>query len=192
MTTWNHTRYLLAVLAVFALTLLAAPALAGDGIKVALQSADSGNYLGRCNGCVPGGAYPDSAFVHVKPAELQKAHWAHWKIESIGNGLYTLQAADSGNYLARCNSCVPNGAYPDSAFVHVKPSEIKTARYAHWRITHLADGTYALQASDSGNYLGRCNNCIPKGAYSDSAFVHVKPSELQGAHWAHWKIQFLP
>ncbi len=68
------------------LVLVAAPMLGAGGIKVALKSVDSGNFLGRCNNCIPNGAYPDSAFVHVKPSELNGAHWAHWVIEEIGKG----------------------------------------------------------------------------------------------------------
>ncbi|OQR86306.1 hypothetical protein THRCLA_22973, partial [Thraustotheca clavata] len=35
-----------------------------DGDLIALQ-ADTGKFVARCNGCIPGGAYPDSAFVHA-------------------------------------------------------------------------------------------------------------------------------
>ena len=48
-------------------------------IKIALR-ADSGNYLARCNNCIPGAAYPDSAFVHVPDNELMKSPWAQWDI----------------------------------------------------------------------------------------------------------------
>ena len=48
-------------------------------IKVTLK-ADSGNYLARCNNCIPNAAYPDSAFVHVKEAEVMNAPWAQWQI----------------------------------------------------------------------------------------------------------------
>ena len=161
-----------------------------SGIKVALQS-DTGNYLGRCNGCIPGGAYPDSAFVHVKESELAGSPWAHWTIENLDGNKYILQA-DTSNCLARCNGCVPGGAYPDNAMVHVPYKDAKGAGYAQWIIETLSPGKYALKSSDSGNYLGRCNNCIPDASNSDSAFVHVKPSELKGASWAHWNMFFLP
>ncbi|KAG9401945.1 hypothetical protein AC1031_007647 [Aphanomyces cochlioides] len=35
------------------------------GGKIALK-ADTGNYLARCNGCLGGAPYPDTAFVHAK------------------------------------------------------------------------------------------------------------------------------
>jgi hypothetical protein len=34
------------------------------GRKVAIKGSN-GNFLSRCNNCWPGGAYPDSAFVHL-------------------------------------------------------------------------------------------------------------------------------
>lgn len=46
-------------------------------IKIALR-ADSGSYLARCNNCIPGAAYPDSAFVHVPAAKLMESPWAQW------------------------------------------------------------------------------------------------------------------
>ena len=160
------------------------------GIKVALQCSDSGNYLARCNNCCDG-AYPDNAFVHVSEGEMAGAPWAHWTIENLGDQKYTFQA-DSSKCLARCNSCISGGAYPDNAAVHVSESDAKSHGYAQWVLETLSPGLYALKSADSGNYLGRCNSCIPSGAYPDSAFVHVKPSEIDGATWAHWKIQLIP
>jgi hypothetical protein len=39
------------------------------GIKIALR-ADSGNFLARCNNCIPNAAYPDAAFIHVSKKDL--------------------------------------------------------------------------------------------------------------------------
>ncbi|MEB3883084.1 hypothetical protein [Lyngbya sp. CCY1209] len=153
------------------------------GIKIALK-ADTGNYLSRCNNCIPGGAYPDSAFVHV--TELAGSPWAHWEIEHLDNGKYILKA-DTGNYLSRCNNCIPGGAYPDSVFVHVTDAASTPA--AQWEIERLDNGKYAFKAN-TGNYMSRCNNCISGGAYPDSVFVHVADAASTPA--AQWEIIFLP
>ena len=158
-------------------------------IKVALK-ADSGNYLARCNNCSPGGAYPDSAFVHVKEAELMSSPWAQFALKKMDNGNYVLKA-DSGNYVARCNNCISGGAYPDSAFVHVKEAELMNSPWAQFALKRLDNGKYALRA-DSGNYMARCNNCISGGAYPDSAFVHVEEAELMNSPWAQWEIIIIP
>ncbi len=160
-----------------------------SGIRVALK-ADSGNFLARCNNCIPNAAYPDSAFVHVSPAQLAGSPWAQFTIQHLDNGKYAFQA-DSGNYLSRCNNCIPNEAYPDSAFIHVPPAELAGSPWAQFTLQLLENGKYALKA-DSGNYLARCNNCIPGAAYPDSAFIHVPPSDLAGSPWAQWQIIILP
>ncbi|OQR86307.1 cytochrome P450 [Thraustotheca clavata] len=156
----------------------------GNG-KIALQS-DTGKFLGRCNGCLGGGAYPDSAFVHVGTAS--NSPWALFTVTKIqqqgcsfndGDSI-TLQA-DTGKYVARCNGCVPNGAYPDSAFVHV--SQVSGNPWAVWKVTNTGNGKLALQA-DNGNYLARCNGCAPGAAYPNEAFVHVK--DWHGAPYAQW------
>ena len=82
--------------------------------KITLQ-ADTGKYLGRCNNCLSGGAYPDNLAVHVTDANEP---WAQFKPVLMPNGKYVFQA-DSGKYIARCNNCISGGAYPDSVFVHV-------------------------------------------------------------------------
>lgn len=160
-------------------------------IKVALKAADSGNLLARCNNCVPKGAYPDNAAVHVPAAQLTSAAYAQFYLQKLTNGKYALQSVDSSNYVARCNNCVPGGAYPDSAFVHVTPAQLAGAPWAQFTLVRLSNGKYALQA-DSGNYLARCNNCVPSGAYPDNAFVHVTQAQLNSSPWAQWEIIIIP
>ena len=106
-----------------------------------ILKADSGNYLARCNNCIPNASYPDSAFVHVKEAEVRNSPWAQFTIKRLDNGKYTLKA-DSGNYLARCNSCIPRTSYnyPDSAFVHVKEADVRNSPWAQWEIIMLPSG----------------------------------------------------
>ena len=152
------------------------------GIKVALKG-DSGKYMARCNGCIPG-AYPDSAFVHID--DFNGSPWAQWEIENLGDGKYALKS-DTGKYLARCNGCIPGGAYPDSAFIHVDSPD--GAPWAQWEIERLGNGKYSLK-SDSGNYAGRCNSCVPGGAYPDNVMVHCTDPENEP--WAQWEIIFLP
>ena len=102
-----------------------------DNGKYALKG-DNGKYMARCNTCIPGGAYPDSVFVHV--TDVNSSPWAQWEIAQLGNGKYTLKA-DSGKYAARCNECVPGGAYPDNVMVHV--ADPNDAPWAQWDIIFL-------------------------------------------------------
>ena len=160
------------------------------GIKVALK-ADSGNFLARCNNCISNAAYPDAAFVHVSEGELINSPWAHFNLEQLDNGKYTLKA-DSGNYVARCNNCIPNAAYPDATFVHVSEQDVKDgASWAQFTLERLDNGKYTL-LSDNGNYVARCNRCIPDAAYPDAAFIHVSKGELLNSPWAQWDIIILP
>ncbi|OQR91261.1 cytochrome P450 [Achlya hypogyna] len=149
-----------------------------DGTVIGLQ-ADSGKFLSRCNNCVPGAAYPDSAFVHV--SQLAGNPWSQWKVYNTDNGKLALQA-DSGNFLARCNNCARNAAYPDEAFVHVK--NWRDGPWATFTCVDAGNGKIALQA-DSGKFLSRCNNCVG-AAYPDSAMFHV--STPAGNPWSQWTV----
>lgn len=51
----------------------------------------------------------------------------------LNNGKYILKA-DTGNYLSRCNNCVPGASLPDSAFVHVKEADVMNTPAAQWQI----------------------------------------------------------
>ena len=188
----KHLSRVLPLLCLAVFLLAPSGAFAADSpIKVALRSADSGNLLGRCNACVPKGAYPDNAAVHVPVAQLTSATWAQFYLQKLANGKYALQSSDSSNYVGRCNNCVPGGAYPDSAFDHVTPAQLAASPWAQFTLVRLGNGKYALQA-DSGNYLARCNNCIPGGAYPDNAFVHVTQAQLNSSPWAQWEIIVIP
>jgi hypothetical protein len=51
--------------------------------------------------------------------------------------------ADSGNFAARCNKCIPQEAYPDNVAVHVSdPSKA----FAQWHLQKLDNGNYALKS----------------------------------------------
>ena len=91
--------------------------------------------------------------------------------------------ADTGKFLGRCNNCV-DGAYPDSAFVHVP--QTKDAPWANWKVFNAGNGKIALQA-DTGRFLARCNKCAPSATSPDEAFVHV--NDWQNASWAQWTCE---
>ncbi|MEB3178822.1 MAG: hypothetical protein VKL59_07330 [Nostocaceae cyanobacterium] len=101
----------------------------GNG-KIALK-ADTGKYLARCNGCIVGGAYPDSATIHVTDPSLP---YAQFTPELLDNGKYALKA-DTGKYLARCNSCSPGAAYPDTVTIHVDSPQGNS--FAQWNIVPI-------------------------------------------------------
>ncbi|RHY59204.1 hypothetical protein DYB38_004506 [Aphanomyces astaci] len=126
-----------------------------DGDVISLR-ADTDWFMGRCNGCVPRGAYPDSAFVHV--SDPKDAPWAQWQVFNTCDGKLVLQA-DTGKYLGRCNNCAPGAAYPDQAFVHVE--DWHTSPWAKWVCVDAGNGKIALQA-DSGRYLASTNHYDPK------------------------------
>ncbi|ETV81041.1 hypothetical protein H257_05661 [Aphanomyces astaci] len=146
-----------------------------DGDLISLR-ADTDLFMGRCDGCVPGGAYQDSAFVHV--SDPKDAPWAQWKVFNTLDGKLVLQA-DTGKFLGRCNNCAPGAAYPDEAFVHVE--DWHTSPWAQWVCVDAGNGKIALQA-DSGRYLARCNSCLP-GAYPNAAFVHATSVSEAYAQW---------
>ncbi|RLO03195.1 hypothetical protein DYB28_013180 [Aphanomyces astaci] len=81
----------------------------------------------------------------------------------------------------KTDGCVLQGAYKDSAFVHV--SDPKDAPWAQWKVFNTLDGKLVLQA-DTGKFLSRCNNCAPGAAYPDEAFVHV--DDWHASPWAQW------
>ncbi|KDO35142.1 hypothetical protein SPRG_01209 [Saprolegnia parasitica CBS 223.65] len=112
--------------------------------------------------------------------------------------------SDTGNYIGRCDSCVSNGAYKDSVFVHVKTPA--SSPWAQWTVVNTGNGKIALRAdsgnlvhvndwttapwaqwtckeagngkvalqADSGKYLSRCNN----------SFVLI--DDWTTAPWAQW------
>lgn len=165
------------------------PPLCDTGIPVTLQS-DSGNYLARCTDCVPNAKYPDSAFVQVTPSEVKTSSRAHFYLERLSNGKYTLRSADSGKYLAECVNCSPNGISPDMAFIYVSHATIKETKDAQFTLVALENGKYAFQAN-SGNYLARCNGCVMGATYPDSADFHTSAADMPQSPWAQWEITVL-
>ncbi|MDB9537445.1 hypothetical protein PN451_16685 [Dolichospermum planctonicum CS-1226] len=148
--------------------------------KVALQ-ADTGKWLSRCRNCQNViGNNPDTATIHItKPTNDQP--YAQFEVVNVGNGKIALKA-DTGKYLARCNSCIVGGSSPDSATIHVTDP---SAPYAQFTPELLDNGKYALKA-DTGKYLARCNSCSPGAAYPDTVTIHV--DSPVGASYAQWNM----
>lgn len=69
--------------------------------------------------------------------------------------------------------------------------ELSGSPYAQFELTRLSNGKYTLKA-DTGEYLARCNNCVPGGAYPDSAFIHISEEEVQKSPYAQWDIFIIP
>ncbi|OQR86572.1 cytochrome P450 [Achlya hypogyna] len=148
-----------------------------DGDALWLQS-DTGLYLGRCNGCIPGGAYSDAAFVHVPSPGATTC--GTWTVKNMPNGRIALQS-DTGKYLARCNGCATGANYPDEAFVH---SSDPTTPWSQWTCQDMGNGKIALQA-DTGNYLARCYGCVP-GSYPNVGMLHVTNPKI--GPWSQWTV----
>lgn len=97
--------------------------------KFALR-ADTGKYLAVCDGCVPGGgAARFTATMHVTDPNIP---WAQWTIRpGSAAGTYTLQSEPTGGYfLTPCQGCVPGGAEPYSATLHIKDPNIPWTQWA--------------------------------------------------------------
>ncbi|GLE08588.1 hypothetical protein PINS_up019873 [Pythium insidiosum] len=86
---------------------------------ISLRS-DSGLFMARCEGCarVTNGNLVNSVTIHVPDPTGQL--YAQWIVERIDANRVALKVRDVGTYLARCNGCLVGGAYPDSAFLHVR------------------------------------------------------------------------
>lgn len=76
--------------------------------------------------------------------------------------------ADNGENLRVCHGC--GGAKPDSASIQA----IKDASSV-WTLEVV--GSQVAFKGSNGLYLSRCNGCWPRGAYPDSAFVHIAGRE---------------
>jgi hypothetical protein len=147
----------------------------GSGSVIALQ-ADTGRWLGRCNGC-QNAAPPDSLTAHVNDSTHSVAHFT---VVDVGNGKVALKA-DTGMYLARCQGCV-TGGYPDLMFIHAPNAEEGPA---HFTLEPLNNGKFAIKA-DTGFYLARCHGCSPGAAYPDVVAIHADTPMPYA--WAQWKI----
>jgi len=98
-----------------------------QGLKIALQ-ADTGKWFSRCSGCQQTvGNNPDTITVHID-SPVSGHPYAHFDVVDVGNGKIALKA-DTGKYVARCNGCIVNGAYPDFVTVHVDDPSLPHAQF---------------------------------------------------------------
>jgi len=136
---------------------------------------DTGRYLSRCTSC-GSGAYTDSASISEINPKNSDAIWT-----AINYGDKIALKADTGKYLGKCSNCWSQGAYSDSAFVHVP--EVGSSSIALWIPEQLSNGKWGLKSSDTGKYLSRCTNCVNTGVYSDFAFVQANDCNSSAAQW---------
>jgi cytochrome P450 len=154
------------------------------GLKIALQ-ADTGKWFSRCNNCQQTtNNNPDTITVHID-SPVSNHPYAQFEVVDVGGGKIALKA-DTGKYVARCNGCIVNGAYPDFVTVHV---DDPAASWAQFTPERLANGKYALKA-DTGKYVARCNGCSPTSAYPDTVTIHV--DDPNNAPWAQWTVSYIP
>ncbi|MEM7086115.1 MAG: hypothetical protein AAF489_08030 [Bacteroidota bacterium] len=102
--------------------------------KIALQ-ADTGKFLARCNGCLPGGPI-DILTVHVSSPNPS---YAQFKPVALSNGKYAF-LSDNGNYLARCRSCSPGATYSDIVGIHAGNY---SGAYAQWNVSFIGSNDSA-------------------------------------------------
>ncbi|GBF79473.1 cytochrome P450 [Aphanothece sacrum] len=154
------------------------------GLKIALQ-ADTGKWFSRCNNCQQTvNNVSDTITVHID-SPVANHPYAHFDVIDVGGGKIALKA-DTGKYVARCNGCIVNGAYPDFVTVHIDDPSLP---YAQFTPERLANGKYALKA-DTGKYVSRCNGCSPTSAYPDTVTIHV--DDPNNAPWAQWTVSYIP
>lgn len=150
------------------------------GIKIAMQG-DNGRWMSRCRDCQNTvGTKPDTGVVEqTSPAPLN----VHFTVVNVGGGKIALKS-DLGNFAARCNGCVVNGAKSDTIMFHV---DDPTYSFAQFTPELLSNGKYALKA-DTGKYVSRCYGCSPGASVSNTVTVH---EGSPGVPWAQWNLVVL-
>jgi len=145
--------------------------------------ADNQKYLTVCNGSANPPASGQAYTVDFHEAD-RGAAWAQWMVYKLPGGKVALKNVGYGQFLARCNGCYPNGAYPDAAFVHITEANVLTSPFAQWTLMPVSSGKVTLQA-DTGKYLARCNGCVSTYVpqYPDQAFVHVSDPTQSSAQF---------
>lgn len=127
---------------------------AGGG-KIGLQ-ADSGKYVARCSGCVPG-APLDMLMVHsTKPWPITLVAQANGKCGML---------LDNGQFAGRCNDCSPGATVADT--VAVKYAKAANG-YTQFEMKVISE--FDPQSNQ------RCNDLIQKSPATRSVFAKVSPS----------------
>ncbi len=154
-----------------------------DNDPTVILKSNNNNLMGRCNDCYPGADNLNSATVHISYDKNNISRYAKFKLRKMSNGKYTLQA-DNGDYVGRCQGCIPSSPKLNSLMIHLSESN---AAYAQFSLVKIKDNTYALEA-DSGMYVRRCNGCVKGELKSNSALVDVPLTNVKSGTSAHWEI----
>jgi hypothetical protein len=134
----------------------------------------------RCAGCVPlipAAAAGYSSTLVLTPG-LRSGQTPPSRqlvvLPGSGPGKIRLQSAVSGNFqLARCRDCVSGALYRDIlSFTKVPISD--SPAFAEFEIFPLSTSKFFFAfRADTGNYMGRCNGCLPKATVPDSVMLHI-------------------
>lgn len=152
------------------------------GDKIAFKSA-TGKYLSRCLYCWKDGPlYDDAVFVHITTPSSNDP-WALWIPERLSSGKFTFKS-DDGNFLTRCERCVPQGNL-NFAFVHRSNSDLSASQ---WDVTYSEQPPFGTQLkiiADNGNYLQFCNIC----GISDPNRIPAEVSPINYVNNPVWVIE---
>jgi len=145
--------------------------------EVIRLKSDNGNYLARCRGCITGSTEVDQATVHISDGNA--GPYVYWQVEYVSSSQIRLKS-DTGNYLSRCNSCVPGAIYRDIATIHISDPN---SPHVIWTVEEVSTSVIRLK-SDNGKYLSRCNSCFPNGqAVADTATIHISDPNSPFVKW---------
>lgn len=164
--------------------------------RFAMKTTDGTNLLAeRCGNCVTltRPPYPDySSTLVLKPAvplDRPDTDVRRFIVLPTGStGKIRLQSALTANFnLARCNGCVTGAAYPDIVALTSMPIDNKPIPpFAEFEIFPTAAGKPFFRfRADTGNYMGRCNGCLPKATVPDSVMLHIGDS---GSVLVQWEV----
>lgn len=137
--------------------------------------ADNGELLARCYECAKDTG--DTVTVHGRRGN----GFATWTLQEV-DGKCTL-LSDVKKYAARCYNCWRNSSHPDGIFNHISYGDISNHPWAKWKVEKHGD-LFSFKA-DTGNYMARCENCVPDMSVKNAAMVHAK----EPVKTALWKIE---
>ncbi|RHY02956.1 hypothetical protein DYB36_012698 [Aphanomyces astaci] len=157
-----------------------------DGDVIGLQ-ADTGEFVGRCNGCL---RKPRTTWDVILLGPL--SYSTKWTVRNIPHiGKITL-VLDTGAYLGRCHGCAGEATLPDQAFA-VPPSGINylVDPNVQWTCEEAGPDNRIALKGDMGTYLSRCHGCVPIiGGVPDAMFMHARDWRSNGP--AQFTLHRLP
>jgi hypothetical protein len=80
--------------------------------------------------------------------------------------------ADTGAFMARCRECQQARTPPLPDIVAANATRADAGPFTLFEVVDAGSGKIGLKA-DTGNYVGRCNQCIVQGTIEDFATVHA-------------------